>query len=108
MHGTAFAGHLPLAQHTQPVNLCNPPREVPMSAEGLVRAVVVRSVDPQGQRRLLVTIAQRPELGAVWALPCVPQGSRAVPKVGTTVWLTVEQDMPASFVWLGILPGPRL
>jgi len=75
-----------------------------VTASGLLRGFVVNSVDPLRRRRLLVSVSTLPELGTTWALTCVPQGSRAIPKVGTTVWLMFEQEQPTSLVWLGVLP----
>jgi hypothetical protein len=77
-----------------------------MAMTGLLRGTVVSSLDPLGQRRLLVSVPAMPELGRAWAVPCVPAGSRSVPKTGSTVWLTVEQDQPHVLVWLGVLPRP--
>lgn len=76
-----------------------------MSLTGLLRGIVVSSSDPLCQRRLLVTVPAHPELGTQWALACVPAGSRAMPKVGSIVWLSAEHDQPQSLVWLGVLPG---
>ena len=76
-----------------------------VATQGLLRGIVLNSADPLRQRRLLVSVPARPELGSTWALPCVPQGSRAVPKAGATVWLAVEQEQPSSLVWLGVLPS---
>ena len=71
---------------------------------GIYRAVVVSAADPAGQRRLLVTVPE--VLGtAVWALPCVPAGSRAIPRAGTVVWVQFEAGDAARPVWVGTRPG---
>ena len=71
---------------------------------GIYRAVVVNAVDPMGQRRLLVTV---PEVSgtAVWALPCVPAGSRAMPRAGAFVWVQFEAGDVTRPVWVGTRPG---
>lgn len=71
---------------------------------GIYRAVVVSAADPAGQRRLLVSVPE--VLGtAVWALPCVPAGSRAMPRAGTFVWVQFEAGNATRPVWIGTYPG---
>ena len=71
---------------------------------GIYRAVVVSTADPTGQRRLLVTV---PEVlgAAVFAMPCVPAGSRAMPRAGAAVWVQFEAGDAARPVWVGTRPG---
>ena len=71
---------------------------------GIYRAVVVNAADPERQRRLLVMV---PDVlpAAAWALPCVPAGSRAMPRAGTVVWVQFEAGNAALPVWMGIRPG---
>jgi hypothetical protein len=71
---------------------------------GIYRALVVSADDPTGQRRLLVTVPEVLE-AAVWALPCVPAGSRATPGAGSSVWVQFEAGNPARPVWVGTRPG---
>jgi hypothetical protein len=69
----------------------------------IYRAVVVSAADPAGQRRLLVTVPE--VLGAsVWALPCVPAGSRATPRAGAVIWVQFEAGNSAGPVWVGTRP----
>ena len=75
-----------------------------MPLTGLYRGQVMNASDPTRQRRLLVQVPQLQELGPQWALPCVPAGSRAMPTVGATVWLTFEQERDDTLVWLGTFP----
>ena len=71
---------------------------------GIYRAVVVSAADPARQRRLLVTVPEVPG-AAVWALPCVPAGSRATPRAGAIVWVQFEAGDAARPVWVGTRPG---
>jgi hypothetical protein len=71
---------------------------------GLYRALVIATDDPLGQRRLKVKVPAVLGDVAVWALACIPAGSRAAPRAGTTVWIQFEGGDPASPVWLGVLP----
>jgi hypothetical protein len=48
---------------------------------GIYRAVVVNAADPLRRSRLQVRVDVL-GTGVAWALPCLPVGSRAVPKVG--------------------------
>ena len=71
---------------------------------GIYRAIVVNTDDPDGQRRLLVNLPG--VLGtAVWALPCVPAASRAIPRAGSFVWIQFEAGDAARPVWVGTRPG---
>ena len=72
---------------------------------GIYRAVVVSSADPIGQRRLLVTVPAVLGAATVWALPCVPAGSRAAPRAGTAVWVQFEAGDARFPVWVGTRPG---
>ena len=72
---------------------------------GLYRGVVVGTDDPLRQRRLGVKVPDVRGDATVWALACVPAGSRAVPRVGKSVWVQFEGGDPDFPVWLGVLPG---
>lgn len=76
-----------------------------MPMTGLYRGVVMSASDPMRQRRLRVQVPELDETGQHWAWPCVPAGSRAMPKVGATVWLTLEKEGGDTLVWLGTLPS---
>ena len=71
---------------------------------GLYRGRVISAADPQGRRRLQVEIPSVLGNNAVWALPCVPPGSRAKPATGAAVWVMFENGDPSTPVWLGVLP----
>jgi uncharacterized protein involved in type VI secretion and phage assembly len=72
---------------------------------GLMRATVVDTADPDGRQRLRISI---PEFGpqplATWALACLPASALTVPHVGDTVWVAFEKGDPDAPVWLGICP----
>ena len=71
---------------------------------GIYQAVVVSAADPQEQRRLLVTVPGCPGAPTLWALPCVPAGSRAVPRAGACVWVQFEAGNVGFPVWIGTRP----
>jgi len=71
---------------------------------GLYRAVVVGTDDPLRQRRLRVKVPAVLGDVTVWALACIPAGSRAVPRSGASVWIQFEGGDPGFPVWLGVLP----
>ena len=68
---------------------------------GIYRALVVGNGDPQGRKRLLVTAPGLLGLEALWAEACVPYRSRALPAVGSSVWLQFEGGDPGLPVWVG-------
>ena len=71
---------------------------------GIYRAVVVSADDPARRRRLLVTLPEaRSE--ALWAEPCVPAGSRAMPRAGAIVWIQFETGNVDKPVWIGTHPS---
>lgn len=72
---------------------------------GLYRATVVNNTDLQKRKRLQVQNTQL--LGAIlpWAEACLPYRSRAIPPVGTTVWLQFEAGNIDYPVWIGVLPS---
>lgn len=74
---------------------------------GIYQAVVVSAADPEGQRRLLVTLPEVLGGATVFALPCVPAGSRPAPRPGTVVWVQFEAGNPARPVWIGTRPKTR-
>lgn len=71
---------------------------------GIYRALVVGHNDPQGRKRLLVTAPGLLGPEAVWAEACMPCRSRAVPAVGSSVWLQFEGGDPGLPVWVGTRP----
>lgn len=73
------------------------------SLPGLYRALVVDTDDPQGRQRLRISIPSIVGFGELWALPCRSPGSRALPKVGASVWVAFEAGDVRSPVWLGVL-----
>lgn len=72
---------------------------------GIYQAVVVSAADPTGRRRLLVTVPEVLGAATLWALPCVPAGSRATPRAGALVWVQFEAGNAARPVWVGTRPG---
>ena len=74
---------------------------------GIYQAVVVSAVDPEGQRRLLVTLPEVLGAATLLALPCVPAGSRVAPRAGTVVWVQFEAGNRARPVWIGTRPKAR-
>jgi Type VI secretion system/phage-baseplate injector OB domain len=62
------------------------------------------AADPLGQRRLQIELPDVPGAEAVWALPCIPPGSRAKPVTGATVWVMVENSDLSVPVWIGVRP----
>ena len=71
---------------------------------GIYRAVVTNIADPLHTRRLQVLILAVLGEQPVWAEPCVPPGSRSLPKAGSTVWVQFEAGDPARPVWVGVRP----
>lgn len=71
---------------------------------GIHRAVVTSTADPLQSRRLQVRVPAVLGEQAVWAEPCVPPGSRAMPKAGATVWVPFEEGDPTRPVWVGVKP----
>jgi hypothetical protein len=74
---------------------------------GIYQAVVASSADPTGQRRLLLTVPEVLGASEVWALPCVPAGSRAAPRAGAVVWVQFEGGDASRPVWVGTRPMGR-
>ena len=70
---------------------------------GIYRAVVVNAADPLRTSRIQVRVPDVLGTGVAWALPCLPVGSRAVPKVGAGVWVMFEAGDPDYPVWMGVL-----
>ena len=78
-----------------------------MSMVGFYRATVVDNVDPMAQLRLKVVVPSISDAVSDWAPGCLPVGRKAVPKVGSTVWVAYERGDPNHPVWVGVLPyGP--
>ena len=71
---------------------------------GIYRAVVASADDPARRRRLLVTLPEA-RGAALWAEPCVPAGSRAMPRAGAVVWIQFEGGHADKPVWVGTRPG---
>ena len=71
---------------------------------GIYRAVVIGVADPLHTRRLQVLIPAVLGEQPVWAAPCVPPGSRSLPKAGSPVWVQFEEGDPARPVWVGVRP----
>jgi hypothetical protein len=73
---------------------------------GIYRGIVVATADPRRRGRLKIEVPDVPGSSTLWALPCVPAGSRARPAVGAMVWVMFERGDPSVPVWLGVLPTP--
>lgn len=71
---------------------------------GIYRATVVSNADPSGHRRLLVIAPGILPPEPVWSEACVPSRSRAIPPVGSTVWIQFEGGDPGRPVWVGVRP----
>ena len=71
---------------------------------GLYRGRVMSAADPQGQRRLQIELPSVLGADAVWALPCIPPGSRAKPVTGATVWVMFENGDLSLPVRVGVPP----
>lgn len=71
---------------------------------GIYRAVVVNNADPDGRKRLLVECPGVLDPQPRWAEACVPHRSRALPPVGSTVWLQFEAGDVTRPVWVGVRP----
>lgn len=71
--------------------------------EGMYRATVMSISDPESRGRVKVRCRQLWGDGQVWAWPCVPAGSSALPSVGDQVWLGFEAADEDHPVWLGTL-----
>lgn len=69
---------------------------------GIYRALVAGNSDPQGRRRLLVTAPAILGIEPRWAEACLPCRARAVPAIGSTVWLQFEGGDPGLPVWVGV------
>lgn len=70
---------------------------------GIYRAIVTGNVDPEGLRRLEVSVPEvLGENDRVWAAACVPAGSRSRPGVGSVVWVQFEGGEPSRPVWVGV------
>ena len=73
-------------------------------SRGPYRSVVEDADDPQGRGRLMVSV---PAAGVerTWAEPClppVPVALLAMPGVGATVWVDLEDGDRARPVWTGV------
>jgi hypothetical protein len=72
---------------------------------GIHRAIVVSNADPAGRKRLLVESPGALDAGPRWAEACVPHRSRAIPPVGSIVWIQFEAGDVARPVWIGVRPS---
>lgn len=75
-------------------------KERRMVYNGVWRGVVTNARDPLMQARLQVSV---PDIAtaAMWAAPCRPFGSTALPPVGTPVWVMFERGNLSYPVWIG-------
>lgn len=92
------------SRHLLTVEAHLPGEDRPMGRlHGIYRAVVVNAADPLRRSRVQVRVKDVLGTGVAWALPCVPVGSRAVPKVGAGIWVMFEGGDPDHPVWMGVL-----
>jgi hypothetical protein len=79
--------------------------------DGKFRGVVENNVDPKGEGRILVTVAEiAPTPLLNWAIPCTPVGGPqhgmfAVPPIKSEVWIEFEQGDPDYPIWTGCMWG---
>jgi hypothetical protein len=75
---------------------------------GIYRAVVVNAAIRSAEVACKFEVPDVLGTGAAWALPCVPVGSRAVPKVGAGIWVMFEggdtQDPIIQSGWASFAP----
>ena len=74
---------------------------------GIYRAAVVKTADPLRSSRVQVQVPDVLGTNVEWALPCLPVGSRAVPKVGAVVWVMFEGGDSDRPIWMGVLRAAR-
>jgi len=70
---------------------------------GMYRAIVTDNMDPTSQLRVQVQVPEVLGNQPLWAMPCRPVGSAAVPAVGVNVWVAFEGGDPSLPVWMGII-----
>jgi hypothetical protein len=74
---------------------------------GKYRGTVVQNVDPQGQGRLQVQVADVSNVVPTsWAMPSIPIGGLqmglfVIPPIGAGVWVEFEQGDPDYPIWSG-------
>ena len=78
---------------------------------GKYRGVVINTVDPKMEGRLIVQVLDVAGLvPTTWASPCVPfagiqNGMVALPIIGSGVWVEFEQGDPEHPIWVGCFWG---
>jgi hypothetical protein len=74
-----------------------------MAYFGIYRGSVMNTADPTMKGRIQVSVASVGASSGSWALPCRDFGSKAVPPVGSAVWVMFEAGNVTNPVWLGCM-----
>lgn len=74
-----------------------------MAFYGIYRALVVNTGDPQNFGRVQVSVPSVNNIGVDWAMPCKEYRSKAMPPVGSQVWVMFEGGDPLYPVWMGCM-----
>lgn len=72
-----------------------------MAHLGIYGGVVMNNGDPMAQGRVQVRVPSVLGGAGSWAMPCREFGSKAVPPIGTTVWVMFENGDVNHPVWIG-------